>query len=112
MLWSWPGHGQGTGPLRICFLSNIIPEIVMDISDVAGDAASGVQTLPVLLGRQFALLAATAAFASASAVVAYAACYGSGLSWLVRPRSRCTSYHNKRYISIKHNAASMLQCAI
>ena len=25
MLWSWPGHGQGTGSMRICFPSNTVP---------------------------------------------------------------------------------------
>jgi 4-hydroxybenzoate polyprenyltransferase len=45
-------------------------EILMDVNDAAGDAAAGVVTLPVLLGRRGAVGAALACLLSGAAVAA------------------------------------------
>lgn len=65
------------------FLSVLHREVLMDITDVDGDAAAGVLTMPVVLGRPVALLFATACVAVASAYGVALAVGGNGLSWLV-----------------------------
>lgn len=54
----------------------------MDITDVDGDAAAGVLTMPVVLGRPLALLFATACVALASVHGMALALQGNGLAWL------------------------------
>lgn len=65
------------------FLSVLHREVLMDITDVDGDRAAGVLTMPVVLGRPAALLFATACVAVASAYGMGLAVYGNGLAWLV-----------------------------
>lgn len=58
-------------------------EILMDINDTDGDRASGIPTLPVVLGRRAALGAAALLAAVALGISLRCALLGSGLSWLV-----------------------------
>lgn len=59
----------------------------MDLNDTDGDRASGIPTLPVVLGRRTALGAAALLAAAALGISLRCALLGSGLSWLVRVSS-------------------------
>lgn len=60
-------------PMAICLFGGILyREILMDVNDIANDAAAGVTTLPVLLGRAGALYAAVALAAAGIASAAWA----------------------------------------
>lgn len=53
-------------------------EVMMDVGDVAGDAAAGVATLPVVAGPVAGLVAAAAALAGAAALLAGGVLRGGG----------------------------------
>lgn len=57
-------------PLMVIVFSGILHrEIMMDVLDAEGDAAAGIRTLPVLLGRQQAVLVAVFPLVAAAAVI-------------------------------------------
>lgn len=64
------------------FLGVLHREVLMDITDVDGDAAAGVLTMPVVLGRPVALLFATVCVGVASVYGLALAVWGNGLAWL------------------------------
>ena len=70
-------------PAAYLFLLIMHREILMDINDTKGDGEMGVQTIPVVFGRDAALTAAAALCAAASAIALQAAAAGS--LWAVRP---------------------------
>ena len=59
------------------FLGVAHRELLMDITDVASDAATGIKTVPVVYGKKKAALAATAFAAAAAAAVAFASAAAS-----------------------------------
>ena len=80
---------QGGGALRAVavpaaylFLLIMHREILMDINDTKGDGETGVRTVPVVFGRDAALMAAAALCVAASAVALRAAAVAS--LWTVR----------------------------
>jgi geranylgeranylglycerol-phosphate geranylgeranyltransferase len=75
-------------PCVFLFLSVTFREILMDINDVQGDAAAGIRTLPVLIGKTYALLIAVAALLLASGLLLFEAWTGDGAAsvWAVLPR--------------------------
>ncbi|CAL8467253.1 g6789 [Coccomyxa elongata] len=69
-------------PCAYLFCCILHREILMDINDTDGDRASGIPTLPVVLGRRAALGAAALLAAAALGISLRCALLGSGLSWL------------------------------
>jgi len=69
------------GPCAFLFLAVCYREILMDINDVEGDKASGVKTLPVLLGRGSAAGICIGLLVGCLLLVEGAAIQGSGLAW-------------------------------
>ena len=90
---------QGGGALRAVaapaaylFLLIMHREILMDINDTRGDAEMGVRTVPVVFGRDTALMAAAALCVAASAIAMQAAAAASlwaVCSCLCLPASPC-----------------------
>ena len=71
-----------TAPCAFLFLAVCYREILMDVTDAEGDAAAGVKTLPVVLGRELAVGGVgTALLAACAAMLLTAALHGSGLAW-------------------------------
>lgn len=56
----------------------------MDISDVAGDAAAGVRTVPVLLGPRPTLAIVAALLAGCWGISLWVAVHGGSLGWELR----------------------------
>lgn len=69
-------------PCAFLFLAVCYREILMDINDVEGDAANGVKTLPVLLGRHGALGMGVSLLIGCLALVIATAAHGTGLAWV------------------------------
>lgn len=65
------------------FLAISYRELLMDVSDAAGDAAQGVLTLPVVMGRGPALIIGLAFLSIATCLAASTACFGPGIAPLV-----------------------------
>jgi len=58
--------------MLVVFAGTLHREVLMDVLDADGDAAAGIRTVPVLLGRRRALLAAAAPLLVAAAVLTLA----------------------------------------
>ncbi len=78
------GLAAVAGPCAYLFGCIMHREILMDLNDTEGDRGSGINTLPVVLGRGPALAAAVVLAAAAVGVSLRSALLGGGLSWLVR----------------------------
>eukprot|EP00884_Botryococcus_braunii_P019567 jgi/Botrbrau1/6294/Bobra.0339s0005.1 len=64
------------------YLTLLFREILMDISDVEGDKAAGVYTLPVVLGKRAAMAFGVACFGLGTAVMGTAVWFSSGVARL------------------------------
>lgn len=70
------------GPCGFLFLAVCYREILMDIHDVEGDAAAGVVTLPVLLGRKYAMGLGLGLLVACVGLIVNVAWHGNGLAWV------------------------------
>ena len=76
------GHLRAAlAPCGLLFLAVCYREILMDIHDVQGDAAAGVITLPVLLGRKRALVFGLGLLGACTVLMVNTACFGNGMAW-------------------------------
>ena len=87
----WLNIVQGTaGMARIAplaaflFLAFVYRELLMDATDVDGDASLGIMTLPVVLGSGPALMLGMTLLCLAAWQAASLACFGPGLALEVR----------------------------
>jgi 4-hydroxybenzoate polyprenyltransferase len=88
----WPKQASAglhavASPCAYLFCCIMHREILMDLNDTEGDRGSGINTLPVVLGRGAALAVALLLAVLAVGVSLHSALVGGGLSWLV---STCT----------------------
>ena len=71
------------------FLAFVYRELLMDMADLEGDAAQGVRTLPVVLGRGRAFSVGLLLLAAAVCVAVSSPFFGLGLKSLVRHLEGC-----------------------
>lgn len=76
-----PGLRCMAAPTAYLFMSILHREILMDIADRNGDRASGVPTLPVVLGARASLAICAALLGACAALGVHAALAGRGLAW-------------------------------
>ena len=69
-------------PCAFLFLAVCYREILMDVLDMDGDAAAGVKTLPVLVGRNQALLIGLILLTACLALTLFTAFHGHGFAWI------------------------------